>query len=157
MSKYLTDEELELFIRRMEQQELYAPKHMKEQILNRAFSKQTVEVMPGSGSREKPFRFLAYRLKVVAGMAAAIFMLLAFPALGMDSEYSLPRDMEEWEKRMEAEQMQEQDEEKVNVNVLLNEGARQVGRRFNSWFEQMNRLQIENLFIMENGGNFNEN
>ena len=49
MKDYMTDEELELFIEHMEQRELYAPKHMKEQILNQAFPKQTVEVLPKSG------------------------------------------------------------------------------------------------------------
>ena len=41
MKEYPSDEELRLFIEELEQQELYAPKHMKEQILNRAFPKQT--------------------------------------------------------------------------------------------------------------------
>ena len=68
MNKYPTDEELELFIRQMEQQELYAPRHLKEQILSQAFPKQTVEALPKSGSGQGSVRLLSYRLKIIAGI-----------------------------------------------------------------------------------------
>lgn len=76
MREYPTDEELEFFIQQMEQQELYAPKHMKEQILEKAFPGQTVEVLPKSGSGTGAVRLFTYRLKIAAGMAAALVMLM---------------------------------------------------------------------------------
>lgn len=80
MREYPTDEELELFIQQMEQQELYAPKHMKEQILEKAFPRQTVEVLPKSGSGRE-VRLFTYRLKIAAGMAAALVMLMLLPGI----------------------------------------------------------------------------
>lgn len=65
MKDYMTDEELELFIEHMEQRELYAPKHMKEQILNQAFPKQTVEVYcqsPGAAENRLPYWRIVLKL-----------------------------------------------------------------------------------------------
>ncbi|MDE5910375.1 MAG: hypothetical protein K2H52_16810 [Lachnospiraceae bacterium] len=154
MNKYPTDEELELFISQMEQQELYAPKYMKEQILSQAFPKQTVEVLPKSGSSQGPVRLVAYRLKIIAGMAAAIFMLLVIPSLGMDSEYRMAKDMEDWEQE-EAAWAKEQDG--LYLNGLLNENAWRINQRINGWFGQMNGLQTGNRQELENGGNLDEN
>ena len=50
MREYLTDEELERMIDQLEGQELYAPKYLKEEILNKAFPKQTEQVLPKSKS-----------------------------------------------------------------------------------------------------------
>lgn len=155
MSKYPTDEELELFIRQMEQQELYAPKHMKEQILSQAFPKQTVEVLPRSGSSMGSVQLFSYRLKIIAGMAAAIFMLLLLPSLGVDSEYRMEKEVETWEKKEEEAGAKKRDE--TSVNDVLNEGVRQVDQRLNNWFDQISNFQIGNYFKMENGGDLNEN
>lgn len=155
MSKYPTDEELELFIKQMEQQELYAPKHVKEQILSQAFPKQTVEVLPRSGSSRGSVQLLSYRLKIIAGMAAAIFMLFLLPSLGMDSEYRMEKEAEGWEKKEEAAWTQEQEE--MNANDVLNEDAWQAEHRLNDWFDQISNLRIESLFKMRNGGDLNEN
>lgn len=155
MSKYPTDEELELFIRQMEQQELYAPKYMKEQILSQAFPKQTVEVLPKSGSSMGSVQLLSYRLKIIAGMAAAIFMLFLLPALGTDSEYRMEKEAEGWEKKEEEAWTKKQDE--MYVNDVLNESARRVDQRLNEWFDQISNFQIGNFFKIKNGGDLNEN
>lgn len=154
MSKYPTDEELELFIKQMEQQELYAPKHMKEQILSQAFPKQTVEVMPKSGSKKRSVQLLSYRLKIIAGMAAAIFMLLLIPSLGAGGEYRMEGETKEWEKE-EAAQTQVRD--RRDANAILNEGARTLNQRIDGWLQQINNLQMGSLFEMRNGGELYEN
>ena len=86
MNRYPTDEELEQLIQNLEQQELYAPAHLKDEILTRAFPKQTVEVLPKSKSSDvvpiskgKVVSLFSYRLKIVVGMAAAIIMLAIIP------------------------------------------------------------------------------
>lgn len=150
MSGYPTDEELELFIKHMERQELYAPKHMKEQILSQAFPKQTVEIFPKSGRKGKAVQLLAYRLKIVAGMAAAIFMLILLPSFSMNSRYETRDESGEWEKEMETLPGEEQSEN--DMNNELNEGARQVNQKLNDWFRQIGKL-----FEIENGGNLYEN
>ena len=86
MSGYPTDEELERMIRQLEEQELYAPKHMKEQILNQAFPKQTVKEFPLSGSGMRTVQTFTYRLKIITGMAAAIFMLMIIPTIASNKD-----------------------------------------------------------------------
>lgn len=151
MKEYLTDEELELFIEELEQQKLYAPKHMKEQILNQAFPKQTVEVLPKSGGRERPASFLAYRIKIIAGMAAAIVMLMLLPIQGEQRGYDA-----ELERKSQAAWMQEMDEDdndNVRFNDIFNEGTRRVNHEINSWFNKMDNWKF-NLF--EDGGIYYE-
>lgn len=74
MNRYPTDEELNAFIERMEQQELYAPKHLKQQILE----KVSEEAIP-KRSAHQSVQMFAYSFKVIAGMAAAILMLILSP------------------------------------------------------------------------------
>lgn len=152
MKDYMTDEELELFIGQMEQRELYAPKHMKEQILNQAFPKQTVEVLPKSGGGRKQASLLAYRIKIIAGMAAAIVMLMILPMQreirGHESE------MERW---LRTESMREQEDggkEHIDFNTVFNEGTWNVNRKINSWFDRINNWGFDNLY--EDGGIYYE-
>ncbi|MDE7331266.1 MAG: hypothetical protein K2O16_03350 [Lachnospiraceae bacterium] len=156
MREYPTDEELELFIQQMEQQELYAPKHMKEQILAQAFPRQTVEALPKSGSGTGTVRLFTYRLKIAAGMAAALMMLTLLPGILGNGRYAEDRSWEEKaDQRVKEWEMEEQN--KVDVNYMLNEGMRRADQKINFWVGQMNDLQIENLFKKDNGGNNNEN
>lgn len=150
MREYPTDEELELFIKQMEQQELYAPRHMKEQILSQAFPKQTVEVLLKSGRDGKSVRLFTYRLKVIAGMAAAIVMLMVLPSVVGNSGYEEDRA---WIRRKEemAEAMQAEEKEEMSLNYVLNEKTRAVNQRINFWFSRMDSL------FETDGGNHNEN
>lgn len=158
MKEYLTDAELELLIEQMERQELYAPRHMKEQIMNRAFPKQTVEVLPKSGGRERPASLLAYRIKIIAGMAAAIVMLMILPVQERMHRYD-----EGAERRLRTERTLEESGKKagevskrrgVDFNRAFNEGTWKIDRKINSWFDKINNWNFDNLF--ENGGNYYE-
>ena len=155
MREYPTDEELELFIQQMEQQELYAPKHMKEQILEKAFPRQTVEVLPKSGSGRE-VRLFTYRLKIAAGMAAALVMLMLLPGILGSGMYGEDRSWEERaDQRVKEWEMEEQN--KVDVNYVLNEGMRRADQKINLWIGKINNLSFENLFKTDNGGSSNEN
>ncbi len=152
MKDYMTDEELELFIEHMEQRELYAPKHMKEQILNQAFPKQTVEVLPKSGGGRKQASLLAYRIKIIAGMAAAIIMLMILPMQREIRGYE-----SEMERRLYTESMREQEDdgkEHIDLNTAFNEGTWKINRKINSWFDRINNWGFDNLY--EDGGIYYE-
>lgn len=155
MNGYPTDEELELLIDQLEKQELYAPKHMKEQILNQAFPKQTVEIFPGSGSRTRSVQTFTYRLKIIAGMAAALVMLMIIPlnndSRGYEAEWQTA-DMEQ----VSGEQQAGHEEKNMNLNERFNERTREINQKFNSWFEQVNNFQLGILFDTENGGIYDE-
>ncbi len=84
MSRYPTDEELNQFIEEMERQELYAPKYLKEQIVLKVKESER----PETGSNHQ-VSFLVYTFKMVAGMAAALFLIFAIPTSnGSDLSYA---------------------------------------------------------------------
>lgn len=146
MSGYPTDEELERMIRQLEEQELYAPKHMKEQILSQAFPKQTVKEFPLSGGGARTVRNFTYRLKIITGMAAAIIMLMIIPTIASNTEPAFP--LEEKQDILE--------EDSSNANERLGERTREINQKFNDWFNQVNNFRLDALFNMNNGGNYYE-
>lgn len=133
MREYLSDEELTRLIEQLEEQELYAPKHLKEEILNKAFPKQTEQAPPKPKStKQKPVSLFTYRLKIIAGMAAALIMLILIPL-----ETGADRSMEEMarrQKRMEEMEQEYLNNGKENFNSILNEGTRRLDQKINSWF-----------------------
>ena len=152
MREYPTDEELERLIAELEQQELYAPKHMKEQILSQVFPKQTDKMPAKSGSAQKPIALFTYRLKIVAGMAAALIMLAGIP---MQNGSLIPLNAVG---ELQTKQQEQKDEEEgINLNALLNESMRKVNRKMNAWLEKGNNRQMVNLPEENEGGYQDEN
>lgn len=159
MNRYPSDEELNAFIEQLEQQELYAPKNMKEEILKQAFPKQTVEVLPRTKSqqttqisRKAKVSLFSYRLKIVAGMAAAIVMLIVIPMQDTGRTYDARMQVQT---EATSENQQAEGSEKtpsVDVKNVLNESTRKVNQKINTWTENFN-----NLFEINRGGNVNEN
>lgn len=145
MSGYPTDEELERMIEQLEAQELYAPKHMKEQILNQAFPKQTVKEFPMSGSGTRAVQNFTYRLKIIAGMAAAIIMLMIIPTVTSNREPAFY--MEDNQNKLE---------ESMDANERLGERTREINQKFNNWFDRVNHFRLDALFNMNNGGIYYE-
>lgn len=149
MKEYPTDEELALFISRMEQQELYAPAHLKEEILERAFSEQTAQALPKSGGGEKTVQFFSYRLKIIAGMAAALIMLAVLPFMGTENGFGTGRGTKEW-KMQETETARDMaggedgmeeasnEEPDINLNYVLNENMRRTSEKMNSVIGRIN-------------------
>lgn len=140
MKEYPTDDQLELFIKELERQELYAPSYLKQQILERAFLKETAEALPDSKRKILPVRLFTHRLKIIAGMAAAIIMLILIPfqETGGRSQDSKQQPEEEQEHVME-------------LNGRLNEETRNMNQKMNIWFEE-----TINIFNKDNGGAVNE-
>ncbi|NBJ94918.1 hypothetical protein [Parablautia muri] len=149
MKEYPTDEELELLISQLEKQELYAPRHLKEEILKQAFPEQTVEALPKSGGGERAVQLFTYRLKIIAGMAAAIFMLAVLPSLGWESRYETgwEREDQNGQKMEIAREMRDKQDDmekdentdlSVNLNYILNENMRKTSERMNSFVGQIN-------------------
>ncbi|MGN0381248.1 MAG: hypothetical protein ACI4EP_05155 [Suilimivivens sp.] len=152
MREYPTDEELERLIAQLEQQELYAPKHMKEQILSQVFPKQTDKMPAKSGSAQKPIALFTYRLKIIAGMAAALIMLAVIP---MQNGSLIPLNAVG---ELQTKQQEQKDEEEgINLNALLNESMRKVNRKMNAWLEKGNNRQMVNLPEENEGGYQDEN
>lgn len=143
MREYLTDEELDRMIEQLEGQELYAPKHLKEEILNKAFPKQTEQVLPKSKSGgNRPVSLLTYRLKIIAGMAAALIMLVLIP-MGADTRRGTD-DMMRRQKRLENMEEEYLNGRNVSFNCLLNEGARKMDEKINSWFNMAEWVWFDN-------------
>ena len=148
MKEYLTDEELELFIEQLEQQELYAPRHMKEQILSKAFPKQTEEAQPGSGGGKRSVQLFSYRLKIIAGMAAALLMLVILPMQGeLRESQGKFESTEKWEESLQEKLEEEAQEEKIpDLNYILNGGVRRAGERLNAWINRLDHIELDSIF-----------
>lgn len=147
MKEYPSDEELRLFIEELERQELYAPNHMKEQILNRAFPKQTAQGLPAPGGGRDPVQLFSYRLKIIAGMAAALMMLVLLPIQGELQE----AQRAEWEEAYREEEAPGDKEdafriEETDWNSILNGKMRRAGEKLNLWIGRLDHMQIGSLF-----------
>lgn len=134
MNGYPTDEELRSFIEALEKEELYAPAHLKREILQRVKK----ESRPADAARKsgRPVSLGVYTLKIAMGMAAAI-MLVFFLPVRNGSNVS-------W-----AEEMQRQEESYVpreRISDKLREKRQDIEDTVEQWLNQM-----------ENGGNDNDN
>lgn len=158
MREYPTDEELELLISELENQELYAPKHMKEQILDQAFPKKAPEMFR-ENQRNGTVQTFTYRLKIIAGMAAALIMLALLPSFGSGTygtDYLSADGESFW---TEQEQQSEQDgfeKQNLYINEIFGEKTRMINQKFNAWFENLSSFQLKKLFDDENGGIYYE-
>ncbi len=156
MNGYPSEEELNLLIEQLEAQQLYAPRHLKEEILNKAFPKQTAEGLPQSKSGGKrPVQILVYRLKIIAGMAAALILLMLIP---LQEETRLSTDeafAQRQQNRVQSETEEPDKEDKMNINGRMNYGTRLINEKVNSWINNIG--DINNLFNWYDGGNDNEN
>ncbi len=157
MSEYPRDEELELLIEKLEREELYAPGYMKEQILSHAFQEEAPENFPIPAGRRQRTVIFIYRLKIVAGMAAALFMLMLLPYIGESREDEAGR----WDSAGLQQQEQEADggreERGINVNSMLGEQTRQIDRKLNGLIEWLGSFPLQTLNDIGNGGVNDEN
>lgn len=83
MNDYPTEEELNRMIEELEREQLYAPKHLKEDIL---FKARKIEKR--RNKNVQPVSFRMYTLKMAVGMAAAVLLVFMIPA-GSGSSVSL--------------------------------------------------------------------
>lgn len=157
MNRYPTDEELNRFIEELEQEKLYAPRHLKEEILQKAV--QTKEEKKSKSKKERPVQMFTYTLKIVAGMAAAIFLVFMIPANYGSSEYGAEQVRKEQtqmpnpekEKNTKEKDMEEEKEkEKDSLSFRLNDSVRKMNVAANNFFNNLNES------LNEFGGEDNE-
>ena len=83
-------------------------------------------------------------------------MLMLLPGILGSGRYGEDRSWEERaDQRVKEWEMEEQN--KVDVNYVLNEGMRRADQKINLWIGKINNLSFENLFKTDNGGSSNEN
>ncbi len=147
MNRYPSDEELDLWIHNLEQEELYAPRHLKEEIMHKAF---------GSNQSSLPVSFLSYSAKMIAGMAAAVVLTFMIPASdGTDisrAQIRMERLQQENERREEKLAESLLQEECLNEKIPGQKGKRHDRKNINDAAEQLHD-KIANLWNKETGGN----
>ena len=84
MSQYPTDEELMRFITELEKEPLYAPEHLKEEIL-KSFAGQNITQI--NKRRQNKIQMFTYSMKIVAGMAAALLLIFTLPQEPMNYQW----------------------------------------------------------------------
>lgn len=130
MNRYPTDEELSRLIETLEHRELYAPKNLKHQILERGRRDGILEEVAKTEAfkAKVSVQLFAYSFKVLAGMAAAIAMLVVLPmqdseAAGGDRialrEQKQTEELKAWE---EAQQKEMQAKEKREAILQQSKG-----------------------------------
>ena len=152
MSRYPSDEELYRFIEELEKEELYAPGHLKEEILLKVNEE---EAHTSKNRKEQPTPFPVYTLKMAAGIAAAVLLIFTIPVQDgsnvsrADSQkkgWSIP---EKWE--------QEKDEEEISLSERINDRfdreRRQLGETVDRIFGGFGNFFDKNVL----GGDHYEN
>jgi uncharacterized protein YpmB len=83
------------------------------------------------------------RKKTLQDIAYVLFLLTAIILLFF------------WYTSQNSRRMEEQN--KVDVNYVLNEGMRRADQKINLWIGKVDNLSFGNLLKTDNGGNSNEN
>lgn len=148
MQGYPTDEELNSFIEEIEREEMYVPKHLKEEILLKAQEQTAMD------NRAQSSSFLLYTLKMAAGMAAAVLLVFMIPA-GDGSNISLAKFPKlEWD-ASEEERLQK-DRDKVSlgdrISRYMNEKREENDKEENKISDKLDELFHKN----DLGGDDNE-
>lgn len=100
MNHYPTDQELEQWIEQLEQEELYAPKHLKDEIIFRARQASNAESFSVEKKKAaKRKEFIIYSMKIIGSMAAVLMILFTVPTDYKISEKSLEMNMEKYEEQ----------------------------------------------------------
>ncbi len=86
MSLYPTDEELMKWIEELEKEPLYAPGHLKEEIM-KGLTRQDMSAV--QKIRQAKIQMFTYSMKIVAGMAAALFLVFFSPQVPMDHQWQM--------------------------------------------------------------------
>lgn len=145
MNRYPTDEELNRLIEELEQQNLYAPKHLKQQILQQVLTQQNKQQVqadrevfwPKKGSAYKSVQMFTYSFKVVAGMAAAILMLVLLPVQDSQAAVSERIALREQRQIEDLKDWEEESREREERNAFLEESRDAIQKKvedvLNTW------------------------
>lgn len=146
MNNYPTEEELNRLIESLEQEQLYAPGHLKEEILFKAEK----EIKKGE-KRARPVSFPMYTLKMAVGMAAAILLVFMIPAESGRAMEDIGMQGSVRKAQEERALLEEMDEVSLDERITahMDEKREEAGKLFE---------KVGNLFRLENlGGNDYEN
>lgn len=144
MNRYPSDDELYRLIEELEKEELYAPRHLKEEIFQKVNERKKTTATS----------FPVYTLKMAAGIAAAVLLVFMLPirdgsnvseAGFLGREWSIT---EKWEQERE-----EEIDLSERINERMDQQRRQLGQAADSFFCRFTNLFGEN----ELGGDHNEN
>lgn len=153
MNRYPTDEELNSFIEELEKEELYAPLHLKEEILLKV--KEGEQPVKAGSKIQQPVSLFLYTLKMVAGMAAAVLLIFMLP-VGNGSDVSEAGFLErDWS--ISGELSGDEYRERICLDEKINEHVsrkrEEAGNALNGLFQK-----IGNLFNVDSvGGEYYEN
>lgn len=146
MNNYPTDEELMRMIEELEQGQLYAPKHLKDDILDKAR-----KIEKRRSKNGQPVSFRMYTLKMAVGMAAAVLLVFMIPA-GSGSDLAGTGVLHSrWEALEERSLSEETDRASLDERITshMDEKRKAAGRLFE---------KVGNIFRREDlGGNDDEN
>lgn len=153
MHRYPTDEELNSLIEELEQQKLYAPRHLKGEILLKA-RKQAL-VKEAEKDRMLKSSFLLYTFKMAAGMAAAVLLVFMIPI--SDGSGISRAEVPEIEWDASEEERLEKDRDRVSlserISSYMNEKREERAQTTDRIYEKFNELFHSN----DLGGNKDEN
>lgn len=146
MNNYPTDEELNRMIEELERGQLYAPRHLKEDILMKA--RKTEKRKSKNG---QPVSFRVYTLKMAVGMAAAVLLVFMIPAGSGSGLVGTGILHGRWEALEERSLSEKTDRVSLDERITshMDEKREEAGRLFE---------KVGNIFRREDlGGNDDEN
>lgn len=138
MNIYPSEEELNAFLSDIEQQELYAPKHLKEQILEQVSNQKAQKKV------QQSVQMFTYSLKMAAGMAAALIMLVLLPMSGSkeaDRDLIAVKEQKQIEALQEWEEKQEREvQTREKRNKILEEGKNAAEKKVADILDFLNEI-----------------
>lgn len=151
MNAYPTDEELTRLIEAVEKEPLYAPAHLKEEIL-KSISKQ--DLISIGRLRQARMQMFTYSTKIVAGMAVALLLLFIRPPFWPPHlsagymDYSAVRDVEaSADKLFNQEEWQAPDNNIDRawraITGLINDTSDKVNNKIMSITQKFNREELQ--------------
>ena len=146
MKHYPTDEELNRMIEELERGQLYAPRHLKEDILMKARKTEK-----GRSKNGQPVSFRMYTLKMAVGMAAAVLLVFMIPAGSGSGMAGTGILHDRWEALEERSLSEETGRVSMDERITshMDEKREEAGRLFE---------KVGNIFRREDlGGNDDEN
>ena len=146
MNDYPTEEELNRMIEELEREQLYAPKHLKEDIL---FKARKIEKR--RNKNVQPVSFRMYTLKMAVGMAAAVLLVFMSPAESGNGFEGIGMTEGRWKALEERNLSEEKDRVSLDERIMarMDEKREEAGKLFE---------KVGNLFRREDlGGNDYEN
>lgn len=153
MNRYPTDEELNSFIEELEKEKLYAPLHLKEEILLKV--KEGEQPAKTGSKSQQPVSLFLYTLKMVAGMAAAVLLIFMIPAENGSDVSKAGLLEKDWS--ISGELSGDEYRERISLDERISEHVSQKREEASNALDGLFQ-KIGNLFNVDSvGGDYYEN